>query len=148
MLHFALYKWITYLTVYHLLVEILISAKDVSEHMKALLHSGVVCIKSIKLNNGKKTTCSTFCGTFFHFHSNSGSDHTSKVQLATKLKNNTLLKKNQTFFLKLNCVYEMNLMFCVAEAHYPWTGRSKLLGFPTSLSLQAPQQLGTAYPVS
>lgn len=56
------------------------SAEGVSELMKALLHSGVVCTKRIQLNNGIETTCSTFYGTCFHFHSILWSDHTSKVQ--------------------------------------------------------------------
>lgn len=49
--------------------------------------------------------------------------------LSTKLKNKTLLPffKNKTnTFLKLNSVYEVNLLFCIVEACYPWTGRSEL----------------------
>lgn len=122
------------------------SAKCVSELMKALLHSVVVCTKRIKLNNGIETTCSTFYGTAFHFHSILWK-WSYQWSTVWALKNNTIQNK-ANIFLKLSCVYEVNLMFCVAEACYPWTGRSELRGFLTPFSLQAPQQLGTAYPVS
>lgn len=57
------------------------SAKGVSELVKALLHSGAVCTKRIKLNNGIETIFAAHSvGLTSIFIPYSESDHTIKVQ--------------------------------------------------------------------